>query len=183
MVADLIRLLKSCSLEQRRDVAIRLAQTRTDEAVLELKNMVEGGVRERTPRTYRTFWLKRPIRYCSYDAEIGIEALGETGRKDVLDYLTHMYTPQIMDEDRESHPVQGIDVDHNYWKVEVHRYPNAPTMSLGYEIDLTNSTWGHEESNSPETIERERKEVPMRMRAHQIFRAAISKLEKQICPH
>jgi len=179
MSADLIQRLRTCSTDERRDVAIELAQKRADDGVRELQNMVEGGVRDYTDRTYRTFWLKRPIRYSGEDQYVGVEALVETGRADVLDYLRGLYTQDVSTEGRESWAYQG-DPIHDQWSVEVHRFPNAPetlASALSYEVSLTTCSWEYEEDIPTERIEQMRKDVPAKMKSHQIFREAIAKLE------
>jgi hypothetical protein len=183
MTADLIQRLRTCSTEERSTVAMELAQTRSDDGVRELQNMVEGGVRDYTDRTYRTFWLKIPIRYSVKDQYIGVEALGKTRRADVLDYLRRLYTPKVTTEGKESHVVQGVDPIDDYWKVEVYRYPNAPATlasALSYEVSLTTCSWSCESDIPQERIEQMRKDVPTKMKSHQIFREAIAKLESTI---
>lgn len=183
MPTDLIQWLRTCSKEERRDVALKLAQLKNTEAISELKNMTEGKNRDYTLRTWRTLWLKEPIRYDRDDQYIGIEALGETGRTDVLDYLRFLYMPLVSKENRSSYTLQGVDIIDDSWKVELYKYPNVPsglTEDLTYEVDLSYSSWGRESDISEERIEQMRQDIPAKMKLHQIFRTAISRLESDL---
>ena len=178
---DLVEKLRTCSIDKRRSVAVELGKTRTDQAVMELQNMVGGGVRDYTDRTCRTLWFKRAIRYTVEEQYIAVSALGETGRKDVLEYLKKMYTPSVQVEDRESHTVQGVDGIDDYWKAEVYRYPHAQIVfaqNLRYEVNLTSSSWGAETERTQDLIEKDRERILKSRKSHQVFRAAIEKLEQ-----
>lgn len=75
MVSDLIKKLRACSSQERKDVAMELAHTRTNEAIRELIKMVEGRRRR---------WLSW---YNLDDQLIGIEGLGETNSLQAVTYL------------------------------------------------------------------------------------------------
>ena len=80
---QLIRQLRSSSSEERKDIALALGKIASDKAVFELKKMIEG-------RRKRFFeW------YDFEDQLISVESLGEIRRRDVLEYLRHIYTPFI----------------------------------------------------------------------------------------
>ncbi|MFQ5531955.1 MAG: HEAT repeat domain-containing protein [Candidatus Nanoarchaeia archaeon] len=182
MEADLIQKLRTSPVGER-NIARELANIGSRKAVAELKKMVEGKIKAYSLRTYKTFWLKRPIRYSPHEQRIGIEALGETRSPDALDYLRRLYTYEIFKEGRESHVVQGIDPIHDYWQVEIYRYPNAPAGlgdNLSYEVAITSSSWGCESDIPEEKIEASRKWTPNNREIHLIFRTAISKLESSI---
>jgi hypothetical protein len=78
-VDSLIKKLRTCPAEERRALALELASEGGKEAVSELIRMTEGRIR----RGLR--------RYNFGDQLIGVEALGETGDKTALDYLTRIY--------------------------------------------------------------------------------------------
>lgn len=83
MTADLVKRLRTCSAGERRNIAMELAQTGTDEAVAELIRMVEGRHR-------------RGLSWYELDDQlIGVEALGETGTERAeraLSFLREVYT-------------------------------------------------------------------------------------------
>lgn len=182
MTSNLVQRLRVCSADERRVVAMRLAQTGTDEAVTELIRVVE---RRR----------KRLLSHYSLDDQLlGVESLGETSSQNALNYLRQAYTPQVSVEERGFVRYWGIDPPMNksdagvYWKVEVHKYPNAPlglVEDLTYEVPLT--TWSESyDSDIPLNeieIREMREDVPAGKRTHQIFRTAISKLESSAQRH
>ncbi len=80
MTADLIQKLRICSAEERRAVAIELAKTRSEEAIAELKRMVEGRHR-------------KGLKWYNYDDQlVGIEALGNTNNDEALNFLAKVYS-------------------------------------------------------------------------------------------
>jgi hypothetical protein len=106
MTSDLVQKLRTCSVEERKGIAMELAKLGTDEALQELINMVDTGVRVLHPKETRYrdvveklhWWNKNKIKQEPYefdpsehydfeDQKIGIEALGETGRNDACKYL------------------------------------------------------------------------------------------------
>jgi len=88
---DLIKRLRTCPAEERKDIAFQLASTRSDWVVEELIRISDAGVKSYTPRSISTLWLRLPIRYDSMDQDIAIEALGQTGSKRALEHLENLY--------------------------------------------------------------------------------------------
>lgn len=115
MVKDMIRELRTFPSQERRNIAISLGKLASDKAVIELKRMVDG---ER----------KRLLKWYDFEDQlIGVEALGETKRKDVLEYLRHMYT-SLVSRKNISRSFPGDDglTDTSEETFNVHNYPNAP---------------------------------------------------------
>lgn len=171
MTSDLIQKLRTCSKEERKAVAMELAHTKSDEAIVELKRMVEGE------RRYWFNWYKLE------DQLIGVEALGETSNRNVLDYLVKIYTPSIMHERRSSSAMCGSDPIYDEWSVEVYSYSLAKyelAKDLSYEIALSTCSWCCETQLDEESIERHRKNATINMESHKIFISSISKLRKDL---
>jgi hypothetical protein len=83
MEYDLVRRLKTCSARERLNVATLLGKTRTDIAIKELTNMVEGGRRN---------WL----RWYDYNDQLtGIIALSETMSPKICDYLISLKKEEV----------------------------------------------------------------------------------------
>ena len=123
MAPDLVQRLRTCSTEERRAVAREVAQLGTDDAVSELKKMVESEIRDYTPRTLGTFWRKLPINYSGDDIYLGIEALGETRSIDALDYLKGLIKVKQV-EGKLYKICRGDDLPCDF-TFDVVRYPNA----------------------------------------------------------
>ncbi len=94
MADDLIQRLRTCPVEERRAIAMELAQTGTDEAVTELVKIVEGG--NYTPPRYnkkhwysldRTLLEEENFQYNSDEQLMAVEALGETRSRKAYNYL------------------------------------------------------------------------------------------------
>ena len=105
MVEDLIQRLRACSIEERRAVAMDLAQTRNDEAVSELIRMAEGGIS--TPSCFgRAKWYHLSksllslgnVEFSGRDQLVAVEALGKTENKKALDYLKKLSTHKEPEE-------------------------------------------------------------------------------------
>jgi len=111
MVNDLIKKLRTCPTEKRKDIAMQLAKEGSEENISELINMVNGEIRLLYPETKtehkeieypKWFGLMRGIKeiphevypevetYNYEDQIIGIEALGETCSKEVLNFLKEL---------------------------------------------------------------------------------------------
>jgi hypothetical protein len=118
MMNSLVHKLRTAPANQRRVLAIELARTRSDEVTNELIKMVESG---------RRTWVSH---HTADDQLIGVEALGETGDKEALDYLSKLYsTVDIL------HKVQstmiycgGHEPSSDVWMdvhCQIYRYPLA----------------------------------------------------------
>ncbi len=158
MVENLVKKLRTCSKEERRNIAIQISRTSTDEAIGELIRMVEGRHR-------------RGLKWYTLDDQlIGIEALGETGRQDVLDLLIEMYTPLTEHgENHElNHPLSGKTVS----VVETSfNYPNVTdelNSSLSFTYFSVHSNQGFCRPSSWKERYNER--------FHEVFKSAIMKL-------
>lgn len=173
-----IKQLRTSSPEERKDIALALGKISSDEAVFELKKMVEGK------------WRRFFKRYDFEDQLIGVEALGETGREDVLEYLKHIYTPFVFSRETGSYfPGDDGLPDTSEETLEIHHYRNAPKMladSLSYECLISSrTTYGSHTTNinlipvnhiNEQEIQRYR-EGAIKNNTHQAFRKAIGKLE------
>lgn len=176
-----IKKLRASSPEERKDIALALGKIASDKAVIELKKMVEG-------RWKRIFeW------YNFEDQLIGVEALGETGRRDVLEYLNHIYTPFVFPRKTGScFPGDDGLPDTSEKTLEIHHYRNAPKKlidSLSYSFCVgSRTTYRSHTTNidkipvdhiSEREIQRYREEA-FKRNEHQIFRKAIVNLEESI---
>ncbi len=149
---DLIQRLRTCSTDERRAIAIGLAHIRNNETVSELIRMVEGEVRDYTPRTYRTWWQKKTIRYSYQDQLIGIASLGETGSPKALHYLENLFQSHSSEMTDTFEVVGQSDWDPygpTCWsesiQVEVTDFPNAKGKlrdKLRYKIELESVSLG-----------------------------------------
>lgn len=117
MTADLIQRLRTCSTEERRAVAMKLAKSGSDETVTELVRIADGGEFTQ-PQGFRKHWYSLHLTY-PYSAEstvktqlMAIEALGETRNKKALDYLTYLAEWRIVEGQME-HCLGVIQVQAN----------------------------------------------------------------------
>ena len=85
MIHDLVKRVRTCRKEERRDAAIRLAETLGEDAVDELKRMVNGE---------RRWFLSM---YCYADQLIGVEALGKTRAIEAYDFLLYISHSESVD--------------------------------------------------------------------------------------
>lgn len=180
-IKQLIKQLRISSPEERKGVALVLGKIASDEAVIELKRMVEGK------------WRKFCKRYSFEDQLIGIEVLGETKREDVLEYLKHIYTP-IISRKKIGSFFPGDDglSDTTEDNLEVHHYRNAPKLLIvslsysypistrttfnSYTTDINKILWTYTKESE---IQRYKENV-IKNDTHQAFRKAIGKLEGEI---
>jgi len=81
--------LRTCPDDKRRELALELAAKPTDQAISEMKRMVEGGLRTYTRSIWTLWLLPVPVYYTEEDRKTGLEALSATGRPDALEYLTY----------------------------------------------------------------------------------------------
>ncbi len=178
---QLIKQLRTNSSKERKDIAIELGKIASNKAIFELKKMVEGR------------WKGFFKWYGFEDQLIGIEALGETKREDVLEYLKYMYTPFISRKKGGSYfPGDDGLPDISERILEIHNYSNAPRRlvgSLSYEY-LVNfrTTYGSHTTKidkipinwiSESEIQRYKEEA-IKNDTHQAFIKAIGKLESVI---
>lgn len=179
MQMDTSEKLRTCHPGDRKSVTLSLARD-DDEAISELINMAEGGVMNYTQRTLGTLWRRIPRYYCLSDQILGIEALSESRSPKALDFLRHVYTPSVSTEDRSESFSQGGDTFEDHWKVEVHKYPNAPlklSEQLEFEVSLSRSDWTFETKIPEPEIEEARRAILEQNKTHRLIRKAIEKLE------
>lgn len=107
---NLVKKLRKSSNEERRNIAIELAQSGTDEAIKELIRMIEGR------RRHLMSWYKFD------DQLLGIECLGMTTSREALEYLQKLLIEKI-----ETRTIHWTDRQENEWDTEGHTitYPNA----------------------------------------------------------
>lgn len=155
--------LRTCSPEERRNIATALAKTGTDEAVDELIRMVEGK---------RRHWLGS---YNLVDALLGVEALGETHNVLALLYLKRVYTPRGYTSPLEYSSWGGSEPrdDGNYTLIITETTYPFVTKELAQQLSYTESweycTTRHEESKV---------DIYQKTNnAHTTFITAIAKLE------
>lgn len=169
--SDLIKKLRKCSSQERISVAIELAKTGTDKGIRELIRMVEGR------RRYLLSW------YDLDDQLIGIEALGETRKKEALEYLEKVYTTL-----RKSHGIETVVAgggseprDDNVYTIsfEVYHYPLArpslgESLSSKKLVSVSEEYYGNlSEDDWPSCVSAE---APKDKRAHQVFQKSIAGL-------
>lgn len=171
MIEGLIQKLRTCSSKERKAVAMELARTGTNETADELIRMVEGR---------RRYWLSW---YNLDDQLIGVEALGETGRVEALEYLKHVYTPTIDEWETNYNPahrqISYLATDRN----ESYTYTNARKelfKELNFYI-LENGDYDY--SNNNLSLEQQRVEIFQTNNSHKIFRKSIQKLESTVQKH
>lgn len=152
MVSELIKKLRTCKLEQRKDVAMKLVEDGSEESINELKKMVIGL----NPNFFRQYKIE--------DMLIGIEALGYTKNKEILEFLKKIYTSEI-DSRSETIPAHyeffGSDqyeAPEETKEYTVTIYPNAPNEELRHALQ---HPWTRDKCN-------------------RIFENAISHLEKDL---
>jgi hypothetical protein len=187
MIEILVQRLRTCAPEERRDVAMRLAQTGTEEAVGELMNMVSSGVSRRLPAetSYRDvlerphWWSRTRVKrqepyqydpsehYDGHDQLIGVEALAETGSKIALRYLQELIKYDHKSEWSLTGQVQGSDF-YPDWQHDSYSFPNA-RGELAERLALT-STHGVCESG----------ESPEQGAEYQLIELVITKLKKSL---
>ena len=164
MTDDLIERLKTCPAKERKAVAKELAQSGTDESVLELIRMVKGG------RRRRLSW------YNLEDQLIGIDVLGETKSKVALNYLRKLNVTVEESEVEKS--------GHNGWNNTTYlyeTYPHARGKLYGKLKRLTNvSTFTHAQLsyNLQDYVESSPGEP--KSKAHKILEGSIKQLEKNL---
>ena len=163
MEADLVQRLRTCSAEERRNIATALAKTGTDEAVDELIRMVEGK---------RRHWLRF---YNPDDQLLGVEALGETHNRFAMQYLERVYTPRTHTSSMEYSSGGGSeprdDENHTLITAEI-TYPRARkglAQQLSYTERRQYCTSRYEEPKIDT--------YPKQNNAHTTFITAIAKLE------
>lgn len=174
MTTDLLRRVRSSSLQERRTVALELAKTRSEETMAELKRMVQGRRR-------------RGLKWYNYDDQlVGIEALGETGITEALEFLSRVYSSTLSPEYGESfctYPMQGSGDLPSYESVSIDsfRFPWARRKlgrRLAYSVELHEHRVEH--STLPmrpkEDIEAELREIFCR-EPHSVIQRAIRELE------
>lgn len=171
MISNLIKRLRKCSSQERRSVAIELAKTGNDNGIRELIRMIEGR------RKYLLCW------YNLDDQLIGVEALGETGKKEALEYLEKVYTTIRKSHGTETTVVAGgsepRDDDVYTISFEIYHYPLARAglgESLSYKklVSVSEEYYGNlSEGDWPSCVSAE---APKDKRAHQVFQKSIAGL-------
>ena len=129
MRQQLVRQLRICSPADREKTAIHLARCGSDEAVGELIRMVEGK-------------RKHGLRHYDYEDQlIAMRALGESGRKEALEYLERLYTPvkstPLDISTRTAHREEGAYILATHEKTHMD-FPNARKElreRLAYEVN------------------------------------------------
>ena len=101
MTFDLIQRLKTCSAEERRAIAMELAQTQSDKTVKELIRLTKG-------KGYTSITLDEQL--------ATIDALGETGNVKALNYLKRISRASV--EYRSEHWERGHQYGYNTWVVD-----------------------------------------------------------------
>jgi hypothetical protein len=162
----LVEKLRTCPAEERREIAIELAKTGSENALSELKRMVEAE---------RIRWLSW---YNFNDQLIGIEALGETKRKEALDYLKSLLeTTEVCVESSS----RGNALQEEYWTDEtiMIRYIHAE----GELAEHLNCCKYWRTTQCSVEMERGRLNRDItEVREYQLINAAIQKLEKSLQP-
>ena len=125
MESDLVRRLRTCPAQERKDVALELAHTGTNRAVAELIRMTKGR---------RRHWFTW---YNFDDALIGVEALGESRSKRGLEYLRKIssYTKGYVQNHVVSQWTSGTTITRG--EERNISFPYAPTIlrdQLPYDI-------------------------------------------------
>lgn len=165
--SELIKMLNSRLSNERRQAAEELSRRKTTTSINALIAI--------TNRTWRGLF-----RRCSLDAQLlGIEWLGESGTKEALEFLEHLYEDKVTVERHEETWYYGVDPVYGAWSIEFHSYPNAKgplAKALRYEIRLSHSGWG-EEFRAKSDVESEREEILKQKVAHVVIRNAITKLK------
>lgn len=102
MTTHLIQRLRTCTTEERRAVAMELVKEGTDEAIEELIRMFEGK---------RRIWFRF---YDFKDQLIAADAIGQTKRRDLLDYLRNSLKPkESVSVDGPHYYMFGSDLDYD----------------------------------------------------------------------
>jgi hypothetical protein len=118
------RLRMSNSPEDRRSIAIELAQTGSDMAVLELIRMAECKVRK---RSHVSCWFHSY--YGGRDQLNAIQALGESGNEHALEYLERIYSAEKGEESTFERATDSWFGDHAIYEnvTEIpYKFPNSP---------------------------------------------------------
>lgn len=120
---DLLQRLRTCSTEERRDVAMELAQIQSKESVEALKYVADGNL-----RTQQRHWYTLGIKVDHYfrfnDQLTAIEALGETGHRQALDYLKSLLEERETDSGM-VHIGHGSSDDFHGDPIHRFTYPNV----------------------------------------------------------
>ena len=167
--SDLIQRLRTCGPEERKFAAIELARTGTDEAVAELKRMIEA----RRRRGLRWYDIN--------DQLIGVEALSETNSPRALSYLREIYASQDKTLESREHN-DGLSLREIGKKVEVF-YPNAKRelrRRLRYTVEVTHPheiECGYAVLREGEDIRAVRYKD---QRTHDVLTSSIQKLESSL---
>jgi hypothetical protein len=172
--SNLIQRLRTCSVEERRAVAMELARSRTDEAVAELIKRINDG--KYCPAKYgKRHWfslseslLQEEVCEGDYESQlVAIEALGETRREEALKYLIWLYKERKTEGRYRGGTMQGSGDLPSGGYDRCFSYPNANgplAKALKWEEDCSDYF----------------QEGPDNKRPHEVIKKSIQKLEATV---
>ena len=166
-------------------LTLELGKKADEESIKELKNIVQGGERSPEKRLFG-FIVSRPSSKYSLEEQLyGIAALGETKKREVLEYLDQLYSPNINIIKKTVNAEDQKQVHKNFvpkeCEFEIYDYPHAPLALrkfLNFELQLTTPYPPYKIPKN--IIDEKRMNKLTRSKVHQVFDHAIHKLRSSL---